>query len=139
MFSSEWHKIILESLTMNITNQKRRQIVSEIVAQSCLQNSIQTLLNFFWVDPKKKLEGFVWSFLSITGLRSQRQFAAKRSFLASRPLLHCFSEYPDKSHNFRNFIFMTSSLLVLYYAHGASSLPWVPETFHARFPVPVKS
>ena len=29
------------------------QIVSEIVAQLCLQNSIQTLLNFFWVDPKK--------------------------------------------------------------------------------------
>ena len=46
------------------------QIVSEIVAQLCLQNSLQTLLNFFWVDPQKKLEGFVWSFLSITGLRS---------------------------------------------------------------------
>ena len=29
------------------------QIVSEIVAQWCLENSIQTLLNFFWVDPKK--------------------------------------------------------------------------------------
>ena len=29
------------------------QIVSEIVAQLCLQNSIQTLLNFFWVDPPK--------------------------------------------------------------------------------------
>ena len=27
------------------------QIVSEIVAQLCLQNSIQTLLKFFWVDP----------------------------------------------------------------------------------------
>ena len=46
---------------------------------------------FFLGRPKKKLEGFVWSFLSITGLRSQRQ-------------------YPDKSHNLRNFIFMTSSL-----------------------------
>ena len=43
------------------------QIVSEIVA---LKNSIQTLLSFFWVDPQKNLEGFVWSFLSITGLRS---------------------------------------------------------------------
>ena len=31
------------------------QIVSEIVAQLCLQNSIQTLLNFFWVDPKNNL------------------------------------------------------------------------------------
>ena len=29
------------------------QIVPEIVAQLCLENSIQTLLNFFWVDPKK--------------------------------------------------------------------------------------
>ena len=27
------------------------QIVSEIIAQLCLENSIQTLLNFFWVDP----------------------------------------------------------------------------------------
>ena len=26
-------------------------IVSEIVAQLCLENSIQNLLNFFWVDP----------------------------------------------------------------------------------------
>ena len=31
------------------------QIVSEIVAQLCLQNSIQTLLNFFGVDPKKSI------------------------------------------------------------------------------------
>ena len=30
-----------------------RQIVSEIVAQLFLENSIQTLLNFFRVDPKK--------------------------------------------------------------------------------------
>ena len=29
------------------------QIVSEIVAQLSLENSIQTLVNFFWVDPKK--------------------------------------------------------------------------------------
>ena len=28
------------------------QIVSEIVAQLCLENSIQTLLNCSWVDPK---------------------------------------------------------------------------------------
>ena len=42
------------------------QIVSEIVAQLCLENSIQTLLNFFG-STQKKLEGFVWSFLSITG------------------------------------------------------------------------
>ena len=42
------------------------QIVPEIVAQLRLGNSIQTLLNFFGLTPKK-LEGFVWSFLSITG------------------------------------------------------------------------
>ena len=42
------------------------QIVSEIVAQLSLENSIQTLLNFFG-STLKKLEGFVWSFLSITG------------------------------------------------------------------------
>ena len=29
------------------------QIVPEIVAKLRLENSIQTLLNFFWVDPKK--------------------------------------------------------------------------------------
>ena len=29
------------------------QIVPEIVAQLCLENSIQTLLIFFGVDPKK--------------------------------------------------------------------------------------
>ena len=29
------------------------QIVSEIVAQLCLENSIQTLLNFLVVDPQK--------------------------------------------------------------------------------------
>ena len=29
------------------------QIVAEIVAQLCLENSIQTLLNFFGVEPKK--------------------------------------------------------------------------------------
>ena len=49
--------------------------------------------NFFFFggggSSQKKLEGFLWSFLSITGLRSQRQFARKCSFLASRPLGHC--------------------------------------------------
>ena len=29
------------------------QIVSEIVAQLCLENFIQPLLHFFWLDPKK--------------------------------------------------------------------------------------
>ena len=40
---------------------------STIVEQQlCLENSVQTPLNFFWVDPKKNLEGFIWSFLSLT-------------------------------------------------------------------------
>ena len=39
------------------------QIVSEIVAQLCLENSIQTLQN----RPPKKLEEIAWSFLSIIG------------------------------------------------------------------------
>ena len=41
------------------------QIVSEIVAQLCLENSIQTLLNFFGVDP----DIFV-RYLDILGLKS---------------------------------------------------------------------
>ena len=41
-------------------------IVSEIVAQLSLENSIQTLQNFFG-STQKKLKGFVWSFTSITG------------------------------------------------------------------------
>ena len=40
---------------------------------------------------------------------SERKFAPKCLFLASSPLGHCsFRIYPDKSHNFRNFIFMTA-------------------------------
>ena len=39
-------------------------------------------------ETQKNLEGFVWSFLSITGLRSQRQFVPKCSFLARKPLGH---------------------------------------------------
>ena len=29
------------------------QIFSEIIAQLCLKNSVQTLVNFSWVDPQK--------------------------------------------------------------------------------------
>ena len=39
--------------------------------------------------PTSNLEGFVWSHQSITGLISQRQFAPKCQFLASRPLGCC--------------------------------------------------
>ena len=58
------------------------------VSQLYTENSIQTLL-IFWGSTQKNLEGFVWSFLSIAGLRYQRQFAPKCWFLASRPPGHC--------------------------------------------------
>ena len=58
------------------------------VSQLYTENSIQTLL-IFWELTQKNLEGFVWSFLSIAGLRYQRQFAPKCWFLASRPPGHC--------------------------------------------------
>ena len=64
------------------------QIVSEIVAQLCLENSIQTLLNFLGVDPKK-IRRVCMEFSEYNRLTSQRQFAPKCSFLASRPLGHC--------------------------------------------------
>ena len=49
-----------------------------------------------------------WAMISETILL----FASKCSFLASRPLILdvVLSEYPGKSHNVRNFIFMMSSL-----------------------------
>ena len=46
-----WNNNVQEAYlpTMSISG----QIVSEIVAQLSLENSIQTLVNFFGVDPKK--------------------------------------------------------------------------------------
>ena len=64
------------------------QIVSEIVAQLCLENSIQTLLNFFGVDPKK-YRRVCMEFSEFNRLTSQGQFAPKCSFLVSRPVGHC--------------------------------------------------
>ena len=45
-------------------------------------------------------------------LKSQRQFAPKCSFFCIKVGLldSVLLEYPDKYHNFRRFIFMTSSL-----------------------------
>ena len=50
------------------------QIVSDIVAQLCLENSVQTLLNFFWVDPKK-IRRVCMEFSKYNRLTSQRQFS----------------------------------------------------------------
>ena len=58
------------------------QIVSEIVAQLCLENSIQTLLNFFGSTPQKIRRVSV-EFSEYIQLTSQM------SFLVSRPLGHC--------------------------------------------------
>ena len=69
---------------MNISG----QIVSEIIAQLCLENSIQTLLNFFGSTPKK-IRRVCMEFSEYNRLTSQRQFAPKCSFLVSRPHGHC--------------------------------------------------
>ena len=79
---------IMGSIPLENPNNKGPTYKNEHFGGNCLwdvsqlnsENSIQT---------QKNLEGSVWSFLSITGLRSQRQFALKCSFLASRPLGHC--------------------------------------------------
>ena len=62
-------------------------ISSDVLVRILFQDYYR--LWFFWGRPKKQLEGFVWRFLSITGLRSQRQFSPKCSFLESRPLGYC--------------------------------------------------
>ena len=57
------------------------KIVCEIVAQLCLENSIQTLLILLGVVCMECSE--------YDRLTSQRQFAPKSSFLVGRPLGHC--------------------------------------------------
>ena len=56
------------------------QIVSEIVAQLSLENSIQTLVNFFWVDPKKIQASRQWGALGTTK-RAEKWSGNQRSFL----------------------------------------------------------
>jgi len=66
-------------------------------------------MKFIWVDPKK--EGFVRSYQSITGLKYPSDNLPRNSHFWQVGLLDVvLSEYPDKSLNFRNLIFMTSSL-----------------------------
>ena len=92
----------------------RGKKLSQILAQLCSDNSIQILLNFtqfITLGTESNLEGFVWSHRRKIGLVSPSQFAPQCQFLASRPF-RCFffSKYPNKSHDFKNLIFMTSSL-----------------------------
>ena len=75
----DWRNYVTDILPLFI------KINFELINILCIHSSVPAVQG----RPKKKLEGFVWSFLSITGLRSQRQFAPKCSFLASRSLGHC--------------------------------------------------
>ena len=83
------------------------QIVSEILAQLCSDDSIQILPNvtqFITLGTESNLEGFVlghWSLLP-----------RNASFWQVGLLYIVLSEYPDKSHYqfFTNLIFMMSSL-----------------------------
>ena len=71
-----WKNNVQDAYLSRISN--LGQIVSEILAQLCSDDSIQILLNLTWfliLWTKPNLEGFVWSHRSITGLISQRQFA----------------------------------------------------------------
>ena len=56
------------------------QIVSEIVAQLSLENSIQTLVNFFWVDAKIIQASRQWGAEGSTK-RDEKQRGNQRSFL----------------------------------------------------------
>ena len=97
---------------MNISG----QIVSEIVARlyPVLRKLHTNPSSCFLSWPQKNLEGFVWSFLSISGLWSQRQFAPKCSFLASRPLGHCSFRISWQIPCFQKFHFYDVITLVLY-------------------------
>ena len=81
------------------------QIVSEILAQLCSYDSIQILPNvaqFITLGTESNLEGFVFSYWSL--------LPRNASFWQVDLLYIVLSEYPDKSHDFTNLIFMMSSL-----------------------------
>ena len=75
------------------------QVVPEIIAQLCSENSDTNPSKFFRGRPQKNLEGFV----------------RRNAYFWQVGLLDIvLSEYPDKSYNVRNFIFMTSHFSALY-------------------------
>ena len=64
-----WKNNVQDAYSPKISN--LGQIVSEILAQLCSDDSIQILLNLTWfliLWTKPNLEGFVWNRHSITGL-----------------------------------------------------------------------
>ena len=89
------------------------QIVSEIVAQLCLEISIQTLLNFFGSTPQKIKRVFM-EFFEYNRLTSHRQFAPKCSFLVSRPLGHFSFRISWQIPSFQKFHLYDVITLVLY-------------------------
>ena len=76
----------------------------------------QIVPEIFWGLTQKNLEGFVWSFLGITGLRSQRKFAPKCSFLVSSPLGHCSFRISWQIPYISEISFLWRHTLVLYSA-----------------------
>ena len=86
------------------------QIFSEMLAGYTQKTPHKPFENFLG-RPKKIQKG-----LYRAGLRSQREFAPHAHFWQEGLLVIFLSEYPDKSHDFINFIFMTSLFSTLYWA-----------------------
>ena len=102
------------------------QIVSEMLAGYTRKTQYKPFYFFGGVGgelTRKNLEGFVWSFLRITGLWSQRRFAPKCSFLASRPLGHCYFRISWQIPWFQKFHFydVTLKYSIARFRWGSSS------------------
>ena len=74
------------------------QIVSEIVAQLCLENSTQTLLNFCGVDPKNPIISeisFLWRHTLVLYAQGYLQMYSTQTFVIIFSLpLHAPSQQP---------------------------------------------
>ena len=96
------------------------QIVSEIIAV-ILRKLHTNPSNFLGGRPKKYLEGFVSSFVSITGLRSQRQFAPKMLIFGKKASWTLFFQNVLTNPIISEISFLWSHTLVLYaYARRCS-------------------
>ena len=90
---------------------KNQQIGFEILTQLCSDDSIQIHLNltqFITLRTESNLEGFVQSHQSKTGLGDNLPYNASFQQVGLSDVV--LSKYPNKSHNFKNVVFMTSSL-----------------------------
>ena len=126
-----------EIVVHRFTDFSQRWKLSNRVLKCDVLRKLHTNPSFFFGRPKKKLEGFVWSILGITGLRTQRQFAAKCSFLASRPLGHCSFRISWQIPYFQKFHFYDIITLVLYYGslhvEFWTQFPKISMYFHVYF------